>query len=220
MSHISVLSAPLPTLTRKSEDDAYFSSKAFSSKLSLAVPDSFQRPSSSRTLSSVYPKECGVSSLPASPVASTFPQRPGFRRAATSTAVPCAGTAEATRFDELHYSQTHFSRSTLLVYAASESTLQATAGPERDDEEDIRELLASSDEESSLPPSTPGFDSARIPPRSSSSLVHNKESMESDKSFSSSIEPITLLSPPSAPAKRNGLVFLSYRRPIPRRSLD
>ncbi|SNX87112.1 uncharacterized protein MEPE_05822 [Melanopsichium pennsylvanicum] len=188
MSHLSVASAPFPSITRTSEDDAYFTSQP-----TLTVPESFLRPSRSRS-NSVHPKEYGASSLPASPTSTAFPQRPGFHRAATSSAVTSVSTAESTRFDDLHYSQTHFSRSTLLVYSESESAaVQASSGP--GPEEDIRELLlASSDEESSAPPSTPGFDSARIPPRGSSSLrVGNKQSMESEKSTLSLPEPVTLL---------------------------
>ncbi|SPO31012.1 uncharacterized protein UTRI_05351_B [Ustilago trichophora] len=207
MSHISILSAPLPSITRTSEDDAYFTSQASSSKQSLTVPESFLRPSRSRS-NSIHPKQNATSSLPGSPVASSFPQRPAFRRAVTSSAATSVSTAESTRFDDLHYSQTHFSRSTLIVYPDSETTVQACSGPEP--EEDIRELLlASSDEESSAPPSTPGFDSARIPPRgSSASFIRNKQSMESEKSTLSLPEPITLLAPPAAqnsPLRRNGL---------------
>lgn len=211
MSHLSILSAPLPSITRTSEDDAYFTSQASSSKQSLTVPEHFLRPSRSRSNSIIHPKQCGANSLPASPVTSSFPQRPGFRRALTSSAATSVSTAESTRFDDLHYSQTHFSRSTLLVYPDSESTVQA--GVETEAEEDIRELLlASSDEESSAPPSTPGFDSARIPPRGSSvSLVRNQQSMESEKSTLSLPEPITLLAPPAAQnsqLRRNGLVSI------------
>ncbi|SPO30734.1 uncharacterized protein UTRI_05351 [Ustilago trichophora] len=207
MSHISNLSAPLPSITRTSEDDVYFTSQASSSKQSLTVPESFLRPSGSRS-NSIHPKQSAANSLPGSPVASSFPQRPAFRRALTSSAATSVSTAESTRFDDLHYAQTHFSRSTLLVYPDSETTVQACAGSEP--EEDIRELLlASSDEESSAPPSTPGFDSARIPPRgSSASIVRNKQSMESEKSTLSLPEPITLLAPPvtqNSQLRRNGL---------------
>nr|CDI55026.1 uncharacterized protein BN887_03057 [Melanopsichium pennsylvanicum 4] len=209
MSHLSVASAPFPSITRTSEDDAYFTSQP-----TLTVPESFLRPSRSRS-NSVHPKEYGASSLPASPTSTAFPQRPGFHRAATSSAVTSVSTAESTRFDDLHYSQTHFSRSTLLVYSESESAaVQASSGP--GPEEDIRELLlASSDEESSAPPSTPGFDSARIPPRGSSSLrVGNKQSMESEKSTLSLPEPVTLLTQQATAQntqlRRNGLVSVPF----------
>ncbi|GAC94888.1 hypothetical protein PHSY_002461 [Pseudozyma hubeiensis SY62] len=205
MSHLSVLSAPLSKPTRRSEDDAYFTTQACSSSNStLAIPNNFLKPSRSRS-NSFLPKLGGVSSLPASPIASCFPQRPGFRRAATSAAVSTVSTcADSTRFDELHYSQTHFSRSTLLVYPGPESNTQID-GSRAEAEEDIRELLlASSDEESSAPPSTPGIDSSRIPPRGSSVLVsHPKQSMESEKSTLSLPEPITLLAAPTPQVHEN-----------------
>ena len=112
-------------------------------------------------------------------------------------------TTESSRFDQLHYSQTHFSRSTLLVYPDSEATQRASGQVAA--EEDIRELLlASSDEESSAPPSTPGIDSSRIPPRGSSVLVVRaaKQSMDSDKSALSLPEPIHLLAPPATQENR------------------
>ncbi|TKY88854.1 hypothetical protein EX895_002095 [Sporisorium graminicola] len=199
MSHLSILSAPLPDLTRTCKGDTVFaSSRASSSKHTLTVPDSFLRPSRSHS-SSIYPSSSGASSLPGSPSSLSFPRRPGFRRAATSTAVTSINTAESTRFDGLHYSQTHFSRSTLLVYSDSEAVARAATGGEQAAEEDIRELLlASSDEESSTPPSTPGIDTARIPPRGSSvSLARAKQSMDSDKSVLSLPERITLLAPPA-----------------------
>ncbi|CBQ68951.1 conserved hypothetical protein [Sporisorium reilianum SRZ2] len=197
MSHLSILSAPLPDLTHTTKDDIFLaSSHASTSRHTLAVPDSFVRPSRLRS-DSIHPTQSGAISLPGSPCSSSFPQRPGFRRAATSAAVSTISTAES-RFDELHYSQTHFSRSTLLVYPESESTVRAVSG-EVGAEEDIRELLlASSDEESSAPPSTPGIDSSRIPPRGSSvSLARAKQSMDSEKSALLLPEPITLLAPPA-----------------------
>lgn len=219
MSHISILSAPLPSITRTSEDDAaYF--QPCSSKQSLTVPDSLLLPRQSRSrANSIHristkhnPTTAGTTSLPVSPISTCFPQRPGFRRAYTSTAASSVSNSngEGSRFDDLHYSQTHFSRSTLLVYPNSE--VEREQGGE--DEEDIRELLiASSDEESSAPPSTPGFESAKIPPRGSSQLGRNKQSMESEESTISLPEPITLLAPPSANGgRRNGYVF---PRPLP-----
>lgn len=203
MSHLSILSAPLPSTFRTSEDDAYFTSaQASSSRQTLAVPEGFLRASPSRSRSnSVHPNQCGVSSLPSSPATSAFPQRPNFRRAATSAAVSTVSSTESSRFDELHYSQTHFSRSTLLIYPDSEAAAASGANVA---EEDIRELLlASSDEESSAPPSTPGIDSSRIPPRGSSSIVNApKQSMDSVVSLP---DPITLSAPPAkVEAKRSG----------------
>ncbi|KAI3483157.1 hypothetical protein L1887_53937 [Cichorium endivia] len=139
MSHISILSAPLPSAIRTSTDDAYFHSQPGSSKQSLTVPESFLRPSRSRS-NSIHPHQYGVNSLPGSPVSTSFPQRPAFRRALTSTAASSV-SSEQSRFDDLHYSQTHFSRSTLLVYPDSEATLQPSG---EEQEGDIRELLASS----------------------------------------------------------------------------
>uniref|UniRef100_V5EYF6 Uncharacterized protein n=1 Tax=Kalmanozyma brasiliensis (strain GHG001) TaxID=1365824 RepID=V5EYF6_KALBG len=209
MSHLSILSAPLPSTSRHSEDDAYFTSaQASSSRQTLAVPEGFLRASPSRSRSnSIHPKQGGIHSLPSSPSTSAFPQRPGFRRAATSAAVSTISSSDSSRFDELHYSQTHFSRSTLLVYPDSET---ATASGVVAAEEDIRELLlASSDEESSAPPSTPGIDSSRIPPRGSSSSIVNapKKSMDSVVSLP---DPITLSAPPAkVEAKRSGYVTIS-----------
>ncbi|SPO47595.1 uncharacterized protein PSANT_05283 [Moesziomyces antarcticus] len=200
MSHISILSAPLPSAIRTSTDDAYFHSQPGSSKQSLTVPESFLRPSRSRS-NSIHPHQYGVNSLPGSPVSTTFPQRPAFRRALTSTAASSV-SSEQSRFDDLHYSQTHFSRSTLLVYPDSEATLQPS-GEEQDG--DIRELLASSDEESSLPPSTPGFETTKIPPRGSSVSLTTKQSMESDKSvYSESI--VLAPAPKQSQDKLSGLL--------------
>lgn len=205
MSHLSVLSAPLLSSTHRSEDDAYFTTQACaSSNSTLAVPNNFLKPTRSRS-NSFLPKLGGVSSLPGSPVTSSFPQRPGFRRAATSAAVSTVSSStDSTRFDELHYSQTHFSRSTLLVYPGCETSTQIE-GSRVEAEEDIRELLlASSDEESSAPPSTPGINSSRIPPRGSSVLVSQpKQSMESEKSTLSLPEPITLLAAPTSQVHEN-----------------
>lgn len=149
------------------------------------------------------PHQYGVNSLPGSPVSTSFPQRPAFRRALTSTAASSV-SSEQSRFDDLHYSQTHFSRSTLLVYPDSEATLQPSG---EEQEGDIRELLASSDEESSLPPSTPGFETTKIPPRGSSVSLTTKQSMESDKSvYSESI--VLAPAPKKSQDKLSGLVSI------------
>ena len=215
MSHISILSLPLPSITRRSEDNATYFQQASSSKQSLTVPlDSRLLRSSSNTNHPIDIKHTSpvawAISLPASPISSGFPTRPAFRRAYTSTAASSiSNSGESSRFDDLHYSQTHFSRSTLLVYPDSRSTYQAECEcVVGETGEDIRELLASSDEESSAPHSTPAFDGAKIPPRGSSQLTRNKVSMESEKSTLSLPEPITILSPPGA--KRNGYVPLPF----------
>lgn len=221
MSHFSVLSAPLPSIIRTSEHDheaALIISQDPYNKPTLAVPDSYLQASHSR-LNRIDPKQNAIKSLPVSPVNSSFPERPAFRRAATSTAASSVGTSESTRFDDLHYSQTHFSRSTFLVYPHSESRACEGAGTE----EDIRELLiaSSSDEESSSSPSTPGFEHTKIPPRGSSvSLVHNKRSLDSKKPTFSLPKPITLLAPPAAtrqdssPSRHNGLVSIPIGTPF------
>ena len=213
MSHLFIHSVNLPSISHNSDDGHSFTSQASTSKQTLAVPEGFKAPKRSR--SQTIPKIDTTHSLPSSPVTCSFPQRPAFRRAATTSAPSAAsstGTAESSRFDDLHYAQTHFSRSTLLVYQESESTVAGCVAA-ADQDEDIRELLAaSSDEESSLAPSTPGVESAKIPPRLSSvPLSRAKQSMESEKTSITLIEPITLLSPPTpkgqnSPSRRNGLV--------------
>ena len=202
MSHLSVLSAHSPT-TSTSGDSGYYSAQPSSPvKASLELPDGFRGPARARSRSaSIRPNEDGVQSLPASPVQSSFPQRPVFRRSATSSVTTAS---EAAKYDAMHYAQTHFSRSTLLVYPTAEHIPRIVIPQEKD--EDIQELLlASSDEELSQPPSTPGLE-ARIPPRgsSASAVLNKKQSMESDKTSSSSELHDVVDNAPVPPFRRSG----------------
>ncbi|PWY98145.1 hypothetical protein BCV70DRAFT_41559 [Testicularia cyperi] len=217
MSHLSILSIVGPTSTH-SGDSGYYTHNLAStshSKLPLELPDAFLAPTRSRS-NSTRPSEDGVKSLPSSPINSGFPQRPVFRRSATSSVTSTGQSAfstasdTSTKYDGMHYAQTHFSRSTLLVYPNSEHPRCIVVPPPQEKDEDIQELLAaSSDEELSQPPSTPGLD-ARIPKRLSSvSILRNKQSMESDKSASSSQScasetsvPTTTTATPAAPLRR------------------
>ncbi|SYW80467.1 uncharacterized protein UBRO2_03735 [Ustilago bromivora] len=205
MSHISILSLPLPSITRTSEDNATYFQQASSSKQSLTVPlDSRLLRSSSNTNHPIDTKHTSpvawTISLPASPISSGFPTRPAFRGTYTSIAASSiSNSGESSRFDDLHYSQTHFSRSTLLVYPDSGSTYQAECEcVVGETGEDIRELLASSDEESSAPHSTPAFDGAKIPSMGSSQLTRNKPAhsppMASDQGQKSGTFPRAALS--------------------------
>lgn len=201
MSHLAVLTPSFTSTDSPSHlDHTAPVCSPVSSKFSL-IPEGF---SCSRSTGAVEATD-GVQSLPASPVTSAFPQRPVFRRSATSSASAFVSTSqEASRYGGMHYAQTHFSRSTLLVQPESES-LQQVVKPAQQSDEDIQELLLSNtdEDESSQPPSTPGLE-ARIPPRGSSatSFLSSKESVESDNSSLPPAQASELVVP-QAPSKRH-----------------
>lgn len=206
MSHLAVLTPSIPSTGSSSYlvDNTQLLCSPPSSKFPLTLPDGFSRPLSNSTRDNNE----GVQSLPASPVSSAFPQRPGFKRSATSSASVFVSTSqEGSRYGAMHYAQTHFSRSTLLVHPNSEHLQQIVTSPQEHDE-DIQELLLTNTDEDELsqPPSTPGLE-ARIPPRGSSATscaLSSKESVESDKvSDSSYPAQVSELVAPQTPSKRH-----------------